>query len=104
MKQRFVVLGFVMCFFGLALGFVYFNPFGFVLDALGFMIFLYGLFARESYEQDSVDIARALAEDEERNKCHNCLLFGKEFCPRAEKYYNAKPCDKFEFYSGKRNS
>jgi hypothetical protein len=103
MKQGYVALGFVMCFFGLVLGFVYFNPYGFVVDGLGSMFFLYGLFAHGSPEQDMVSeqgsmrIADDLESTWERSKCENCVNFGRPSCPRKEKLLNASPCEKFLF-------
>ena len=43
-----ILASFVVCAFGLTLGFVYLNPFGFVLDGLGFMLFVYGLKKEDS--------------------------------------------------------
>jgi hypothetical protein len=74
---------------------MYWLPFGFVLDGIGFMIFLYAIrleggsriFAsREQY-------LKGVYQDD--YKCGKCLMFGKGGCPRKEKYLNAKPCEDY---------
>lgn len=47
MNNGALVLGFLMCAVGLVAGWVLWNPWGFVLDGLGIMIFFYGIFAKE---------------------------------------------------------
>lgn len=42
------MLSFIICGFGLMLSFVFFNPWGFVIDDLGLMLFFYGLKADDN--------------------------------------------------------
>ena len=53
-----LVLSCILCGIGLTLGFVFFEPFGFMLDGLGFMLFLYVIATRNkdktSAEEEAV--------------------------------------------------
>jgi len=88
-----VVLGFLMCALGMTIGFVLLEPLGFILDGLGFMVFLYGIFAK----QEVIVTPERRTSLEERNKCGNCTYFGLESCPRHERWLIAFPCEKFYY-------
>ena len=82
--------------------FVYFNPFGFVIDSLGFMLFIYGLKKEDSDNSSRPYIpfygnkqAYYKAEYGEDFKCSNCYRFGKPGCKREEKLLNAEACNDF---------
>lgn len=95
MQKTWLLFSILLCFIGLLLGYVYRIPFGFVLDGIGVMVFIYAIrsdgeskiFAsREQY-------LKGVYQDD--YKCGNCLMFGKGGCPRKEKLLNAKPCEDY---------
>ncbi len=94
-----MLLALVMCGLGLALAFVYFNPWGFVLDGVGFMVFLYAIYNREERQtviyEDRTSYKRRQAG--ENYKCHYCMFFGKPGCKNQEQLLNATPCEDFTY-------
>ena len=98
MNSSALVLGFLMCTVGLTVGFVLLEPLGFVLDGLGLMVFIYGIFAKHERDtrfwKKSSDHTVHGSSDE--NKCAYCVFFGLDSCPRHETLLNAIPCDKFD--------
>lgn len=96
MKKPFFVLSLIMCAVGLFLVYATFNPLGFVLDGIGFLIFVYSIYPNRREQRvflDSVKYKKSVYEEE--YKCGNCRMFGNEGCPRSEELINAKPCEKF---------
>lgn len=64
MNYALLIFAFLLCGIGLTLGFVFFEPIGFVLDGLGFMLFLYVIATRNKEE-------RYTAEDVYRSREHD---------------------------------
>ena len=103
MKTILLLLSFLICAIGLTIGFVFFNPFGFVLDGIGFMLFLYAIFGdkneNENYPSRILKPSRHRdnhSEIEPENyRCRICLKFGKSECKRQEKLLNAIICEDF---------
>jgi hypothetical protein len=98
MNTEALILSLIMCGIGLTLGFVYFNPWGFVLDGVGFLIFLYAIKSGETkntqiVHENSSSHKRRIAED--RYRCRYCMMFGHLGCKRKEELLNAEPCEDF---------
>ena len=85
-------------FIGLSMGLVGLNPFGFILQGIGFVIFLYALFSKGEkirvYQSKQQYFRSVRVED---YKCGNCWLFGKGGCKRKEKLPNAEPCEDYVY-------
>jgi hypothetical protein len=104
MKTGALLLSLAMCAVGLALAFVYWNPWGFVLDGIGFMLFLYAISGErneiENYPSRILEprIYRDYRKeiDPENYRCRICANFEKSECKRQEKLLNAKPCEDFK--------
>jgi len=83
-------------FVGLSIGYVYINPFGFVLDGIGFIIFLYSIFSERAKPQRCVSEKTYLKSVyQEGYRCGTCFWFGKSGCKRNEKFLNAEPCEDY---------
>ena len=54
-----LLISFIICAVGLTLAFVYFNPFGLIIDGLGFMLFIVGI--KIDSEKATVKLWRFLA-------------------------------------------
>ena len=65
MNYGLLALSFLLCGIGLVLEFVFLEPLGFVLDGLGFMLFLYVIFTRERNEWTASDTYRSIERDKE---------------------------------------
>jgi hypothetical protein len=66
MNYGLLALSFLLCGIGLILEFVFFEPFGFMFDGLGFMLFLYViLVGRRSESRTSEDVYRSFERDKE---------------------------------------
>jgi len=91
-------LSLFVCGLGLALAYVYWNPWGFVLDGIGFMIFVYAIKSGEAkgehvaYEDAKSHKKRIVGE---KYRCGYCMMFGKGGCKRKEELLNAEPCEDF---------
>jgi len=84
MNYELLVLSFLLCGIGLTLGFVFFEPLGFVLDGLGLMLFVYVLYARNKEEKFTVEDAyRSKKLDEEIRRRQTYVLDRKStwICP-----------------------
>jgi len=95
MKAGALLLSFILCGLGTTLAFVYFNPFGLVIDSLGFMVFLYAIFSKEEQEPKPYHALYDKRIAEEDYKCRYCAWFGKPGCKRQERLLNGKPCEDF---------
>ena len=97
MKTGALLLSFIMCGLGLALVFVYWNPWGFVLDGVGFMVFLYAIFSKDEDESLRYASLESLKKRtaQEKYKCGYCSFYEKPGCKRQEKFLNGKPCEDF---------
>ncbi len=103
MKGEALVLSLIMCGLGLALVFVYFNAWGFVLDGVGFMVFLYAIFGKDDrqtviYEDRTSHEKKQFGEN---YNCRHCMFFGKEGCSRHETWSYATPCEAFVYSNPK---
>jgi hypothetical protein len=101
MNNSILLLSFLICGVGLTLGFVLLNPFGFVIDGIGIMIFFYAIFDKRENHSEGYILKNRDKKDNYRNyleedyKCRNCFWFGKPGCKRQEKLLNAEPCQDF---------
>lgn len=84
MKTGALLLSFIICGLGLTFAFVLLNPFGLVIDSLGFLLFPYAISSREKEEKwrygDRTSHYKRIAE--QNYKCGSCLSFGKPGCKR----------------------
>jgi len=68
---------------------VYGHPIGWVVDGIGFFIFLGALVIHPNGSKPSTQ------RTFQGKVCGNCYWFGKEECKRKEKMFGAMPCEDF---------
>ncbi|UCE15342.1 MAG: hypothetical protein JSV12_05545 [Candidatus Bathyarchaeota archaeon] len=95
MKRTMLVFSFILMFIGLSFGYVYGNPFGFVIDGIGFVIFLYAIFAKNEKPRFVSRKQYLKSTHREDYRCGTCFWFGKPGCKRNEEFINAEPCEDY---------
>ena len=68
---------------------VYGHPIGWVIDGVGFFIFLGALMIKPE------DFIPSTQRTFQGKVCGNCYWFGKVECKRNEKLFNAMPCEDY---------
>jgi len=95
MRKTILMFSFVLMFVGLTIGYVYANPFGFVIDGIGFVLFLYAIFAKQKEPRLHIREQYLKTTLQEDYRCGTCFWFGKSGCKRNEKLLNAEPCEDY---------
>ena len=96
MKTKFFIISLLLYALG---GYLIFSPAyvtGYVLEGIGFMIFIYSIYPSEKeghIYQDKRQYAKSTYE--EQYECGNCRIFGNLGCPRKEQIFHAEPCEQF---------
>ncbi len=104
MRKTWLIFSILLIFIGLIFGFVYSNPFGFVIEGIGTIVFFYSILSKpeESRSQRFVSrkqyLKRMIKED---YRCGTCFWFGKPGCKRNEKLLNSEPCEDYMLSSTK---